>query len=124
VAITIANRNAELNALLRATSFAGPATLYLSLHTADPGDTGASEYSTYTGTRPVITFDAAGSASSSSNVQIDFAAMGATTITYVGLWSAASAGTFQAGGPLSASKTTNSGDTLRFASAAVAMAIS
>jgi len=124
VSITIANRNAELDALLRAVAFTGAASLFLSIHTADPGDTGTSEYTTYTGTRPSVAFSAAAAAATASTSQQDYAAMGATTITHVGLWSAASAGTFQGSGALSATKTTNSGDTLRFAIGAVTCSIS
>lgn len=118
-AVTIANRNAELNALLRATAFTGPASLFLSIHTADPGNTGASEYTTYTGTRPSITFAAAASASAASSNQQDFAGMGATTTSWCGLWSATSGGTFQGGGAFVAAKTTASGDTLRFPTGSV-----
>jgi hypothetical protein len=107
-------RDSVLNAYCRGTSYGGNASLFLSIHTADPGNTGASEYTTYTGTRPAIAFNVAASQSSGNTSQIDFAAMGATTITHVGLWTATSAGTFKGGGALSASKTTASGDTLRF----------
>jgi hypothetical protein len=107
-------RDSVLNAYCRGTSYGGNASLFLSLHTADPGNTGASEYTTYTGTRPAIAFTAASGQSCPNTSQIDFAAMGATTITHIGLWTATSAGTFKGGGALSASKTTASGDTLRF----------
>jgi hypothetical protein len=110
-------RDAVLNAYLPGAShasYAGNTALFLSIHTADPGNTGASEYTTYTGTRPSIAFPAASSQSAGNTAQIDFAAMGATTITHVGLWTATSAGTFKGGGALAASKTTASGDTLRF----------
>jgi hypothetical protein len=97
-------------------SYAGNTALFLSIHTADPGNTGASEYTTYTGTRPSIAWPTAvGTGGSVGNTaQIDFAAMGATTITHVGLWTATSAGTFKGGGALAANKTTTAGDTLRF----------
>jgi hypothetical protein len=114
---TIAERNGILNAYLPGASHAsytGNTSLFLSVHTADPGDNGASEYTAYTGNRPSISFGAAASASASSTAQIDFAAMGATTITHVGLWSAATAGVFKGGGALTSAKTTVSGDALRF----------
>jgi hypothetical protein len=113
-AILTTERDSILNAYCRGTSYAGNASLFLSIHTADPGNTGASEYTTYTGTRPAIAFNVAASQSSGNTSQIDFAAMGATTITHIGLWTATSAGTFKGGGALAASKTTASGDTLRF----------
>lgn len=117
MAILTTERDAILNAYLPGASHAsytGNTSLFLSIHTADPGNTGASEYTTYTGTRPSIAFPAASSQSAGNTAQIDFAAMGATTITHIGLWTAASGGTFKGGGALAASKTTASGDTLRF----------
>jgi hypothetical protein len=114
---TVAERNGILNAYLPGgfhASYSGNASLFLSLHTADPGDSGTSEYTTYTGNRPSISFGAAASASASSTAQIDFASMGATTITHVGVWSANTGGVFKGGGSLTTAKTTVSGDTLRF----------
>jgi hypothetical protein len=122
-AVTTANRNAELDALLRATAFTGVAALFLSIHTADPGNTGASEYTTYTGTRPSLTFSAAAAAATASTNLQDFVNMGATTITHFGIWSLTSGGVFQGGGTLAASKTTTAGDTLRFAIGAITAAI-
>lgn len=123
MAVTTANRNAELDALLRAVAFTGAAALFLSIHTADPGNTGASEYTTYTGTRPSIAFAAAASAATASTNQQDYAAMGATVITHIGLWSAASGGVFQGGGPLTSSATVSAGQTLRFLAGAVSASI-
>jgi hypothetical protein len=114
MAILQAERDSILNCYCKGTAYSGNASLFLSLHTADPVNTGASEYTTYTGTRPAIAFNNAASQSSGNTSQIDFAAMGATTITHIGLWTATSGGTFKGGGALSASKTTASGDTLRF----------
>jgi hypothetical protein len=123
---TIAERNAILNAYLpgaSSASYTGNTSLFLSIHTADPGDTGASEYTGYSGgLRKAITFGAAANAaavSAGTSAQQDFTAMGATTITHVGLWSANTGGTFKGGGALGAARTTASGDTLRFSAGAV-----
>ena len=119
---TVAERNGILNAFLPGAShasYAGNASFFMSLHTADPGDTGAGEYTTYTGTRPGISFTGAASAAASSTAQIDYASMGATTITHVGFWTATTAGVFKGGAALTAPKTTAASDTLRFAAAAV-----
>jgi|SRR5215216_903526 len=122
MALSVANANAILDALLRGQTFTGPASLFLSIHTADPGSSGANEYATYTGTRPSITFSASSSGLTVSSNQQDFTAMGATTITHYGLWSATNAGTFQFGRPLDAARTTDAtGQTLRFVSGAVAI---
>lgn len=111
---TVANRNSMLNAWLRAAAYTGTASLFLSLHTADPGDAGASELTGGSYARVGVTFAAAVAASSGLVAQTDFAGMPAATITHVGLWSAATLGTFHGGGALSASKVTGVGDTLRF----------
>lgn len=90
----------------------------LSLHTADPGTTGASEA---TGGSPAyarktVTFNAAGAAGPlgatlqpatvgkawSSEVTFDLAA---GTYTHMGAWSATTAGTYRGGNALSASQT-------------------
>lgn len=69
---------------------------HVSLHTADPGQTGASEVSGAPYARAAITFDAAtgGAKDSAQDVQIGVPA--GTTITHVGYWSAATGGTFLA----------------------------
>ncbi len=125
--ITTTNAHNELSALLRAVTFTGPATLYMSLHTGDPGDTGANEYTAYTGTRPQITFSAPANKQTASTAQIDYTGMGstsATPITHVGFWSATSGGTFQDSVPLVTARSTASGDTLRFPAGSVTRSVS
>jgi len=125
MALSVANANAILDALLRGQTFTGPASLFLSIHTADPGSSGASEYTGYTGTRPSVTFSAASGASITSSNQQDFLAMGATTITHYGLWSATSGGTYHFGRPLTSVRATDAtGQTLRFAAGGVTVPLS
>jgi hypothetical protein len=74
--------------------------LYLSLHTADPGTTGASEA---TGGSPAYarkstTVTATSGTGTSTQVTFD---VPAGTYTHFGTWSAATAGTFYGGNPLS-----------------------
>jgi hypothetical protein len=82
-------KNAMLNAL-------GTLAIYASLHTADPGDSGTNEI---TGGSPAyarksITWSAAGSGTmDDSNVPV-FDVPASTTVSYVGLWSALTTGTF------------------------------
>lgn len=125
MALSVANANAILAALLRGQTFTGPASLFLSIHTADPGTTGAAEYTNYTGTRPTVTFAVEANASITTSNQQDFAAMGATTITHYGLWSATSGGTFQFGRPLDAARTTDAtSQTLRFLAGGIVIPLS
>lgn len=78
---------------------------YISLHTADPGGTGANEAS---GGSPAYARKALswGSASSgaASATQVTFD-VPAGTYTHFGLWSAVTAGTYRGGNPLSQSET-------------------
>lgn len=118
-------RHSLLNLALKATAYAGNASVFLSIHTADPGNTGTpGEFTGYTGTRPAITWNNAAAGASTNSAQIDFAGFtSGATITHVGLWTAATAGTFLGGGALSASKAPVTGDTLRFAAAAISTSI-
>lgn len=80
--------------------------LFISLHTADPGLTGASEASggSPAYARQSVTFSAAaGGALDSSNTPVLDVPAG--TYTHFGVWSLATAGTFYVGGALSASET-------------------
>jgi hypothetical protein len=101
-------------------------TAYVSLHTADPGNTGGSEVST-TGTGYVrqgpIAFASAGNnptvASNSAILTYPAATAAWGTIGWFGIWTAASGGTFQGSGALTTPKAVNSGDTARFAANAL-----
>jgi hypothetical protein len=99
-------------------------TCYVSLHTADPGDTGANEVSggSYARVGPVAFANAGSNPTVSSNSAIlTYAAATAAwgTISHFGAWDAATVGTFRGTGALSTSKSVNSGDTARFAANAL-----
>jgi hypothetical protein len=99
-----------------ATGAYSTANVYVSVHTADPGETGASEVTGggY-GRQGPTTFSAAASGTTSNTAQIDFTNIPAVTATHIGLWDAATAGNFLWGGALTSSKTLNGGDTFRIA---------
>lgn len=107
-----------------------PDTVYLSLHTANPGGTGAGEVSTAAGTgwvgyaRVAVTTGTAGTGAGSGftapgangairqgeNVdELAFPASGGTSgtvvVTHIGAWDAATGGTFLEGVALAASQT-------------------
>ena len=94
-------------------------TCYVSLHTADPGDSGTSEVSgsAYARTGPVA-FGNAGAnptvASNSAIVTFPAATGSWGTVSYFGVWTAASGGTFQGSGALVTPKAVGNGDTARF----------
>ena len=95
-------------------------TAYVSLHTADPGTTGANEISGggYARQGP-IAFTNAGSeptvASNSAILTYPAATAAWGMINFFGIWTALAAGTFQGSGAVTTPKTVNSGDTARFA---------
>ena len=79
---------------------------FVSLHTADPGTTGASEVTGGTYARVAVTWNAAsgGSVTNSNALSINLPA--STTAAYFGVWTASTAGTYYIGGALSPSVTT------------------
>ena len=79
---------------------------YVSLHTADPGTTGASEVSGGTYARVAVTWNApsSGSVTNSGSLSINLPA--STTAAYFGVWSASTSGSYYIGGALSPSVTT------------------
>ena len=96
-------------------------TYYLSLHTADPGTTGAGEG---TDGRKSITFaSSSGGTQSSSSAQSWPSAVGGQTYVYFGIWTAATSGTYLRGGTLT-SITPSAGSTITVASGAITLTAS
>lgn len=83
------------------------AVTYVSLHTADPGTSGASEVSggTPAYARKAVSWAAASGGSVASSASITFDVPAGVTITHFGLWTASTAGTFKGGAALSANET-------------------
>lgn len=104
--------NALINAVLRATAFTSPATIYLALYTADPTDakTGA-EVTGGSYARQSIAFNAPTNGASTNSAQVSFASMPAVTVTHVGLLDAATAGNLLFHGALASSKIVAAGNT-------------
>lgn len=71
---------------------------YISLHSADPGTTGASEVSGVT--RQATTWGASSSGTANGS-QVTFAAVPAGSYTHYGVWTASTGGTFRWGFALS-----------------------
>lgn len=95
MALNAAGLNAAVNGLAGAVA-------YVSLHTADPGATGTAEVS---GGTPAYARTAASWGTATGGVRnlspaIVFDVPAATTVSYFGLWSAASGGTFFGGDKL------------------------
>lgn len=95
MALTVADRNAAAGAA------AGAAT-YASLHTADPGATGAAEV---TGGAPAyarraLSWGAAAGGQATTAAPVTFDVPAGTTVTHVGMWDAPTGGTFLGSGAL------------------------
>lgn len=98
---------------------------YCSLHTADPGETGASEVTGGSYARQLMEMDAAhatNGTTQNTNTE-DFTLMPAVTVTHVAFWDASSAGNCLWSGALSASKVVNSGDTFRIVAGALVVTL-
>ena len=117
--IATADANSLVSAETRNTAYTGPAALYASLHTADPGSTGASELSGGSYARQSISFGAPSSGTAASSATINFTGLPAATITHIGLWDAVTAGTFHQSGALTSSVVVAAGNTLQFAAGQV-----
>ena len=117
MAFTTSAANAIISKLLRNTDFTHPTAVYVSLHTGNPGETGTSEVTAGANAyaRQLASFTAPSTKASSNSADLIWTNMPATTITHIGIWSAATGGTFWWGGALAASKTTSAGDTFRIA---------
>lgn len=94
-----------------------PTTWYLSLHTADPGETGSAsaEVSGNAYARVAVTFSVSGN-NASNSAAVEFAAASPATwgtITHVGIMTAETSGTMIAYGALASSRTVAAGDVLR-----------
>lgn len=109
--------NKVLDKILKNTDFT-VAPVYVSLHTADPGETGASELAGGSYARQQVAaagWDAGASGATQNNGIVDFTGMPICTITHGGLWDAPTGGNFLWGGALAASKSiANAGDTFEF----------
>jgi hypothetical protein len=127
MAILTTERDAILNALLPGAShasYSGNTSLFLSLHTADPGNTGASPFvNDYTAPRREIAFGASSGQSAAGTARLDFLPNTGGTITHVGFYTAASGGTFKGGEALAFPKTVADGEILRFEIGAITVTL-
>ena len=98
---------------------------YVSLHTADPGTTGASEVTGGTYARVAATWNTPSSGSVTNSGALSINLPASTTAAYFGVWSALTAGTYYIGGALSPSVTTgSSAGVVTIASAALSVTAS
>ena len=111
--------NAFLNAGLRATAYTPPPTVYCALFTVTPGPSGGGMEVTGNGyARTAITFGAQANGSMTNSADRTFpqaTGAGWGTIAYFAIFDDPNTGNMLYYGSLTASKTINSGDQLKFA---------
>lgn len=96
----------------------------LSLHTATPGTTGASENANSGSyARQAVSWNAASAGSKTNSGSVTFSTGGTVAVTHFGTWSSATygAGTYAIGGALTASVTSTS---ITFAAGAITLSAS
>jgi hypothetical protein len=103
-------------------------TAYVSLHTADPGDTGANEVSgnAYARVGPIAFANAGNNPTVASNSAIVTYAPATGSwgaVAYFALWTALTGGTFQGSGALATPKAVGNGDTARFLAGALTITV-
>lgn len=122
IAMALASTAAE-NASLNGLDGTGNTNVIpdVSLHTATPGTTGASENAnTGSYARQACTWNAAASGSKTNSTSLTFSTAGTVAVTYIGTWSSATygAGTYAIGAALTSSVTAAS---ITFASGAITL---
>jgi hypothetical protein len=110
--------NALLNAVLRATAYTSPTTVYVALFNGNPSS-GGSEVSGGSYARQPATFSAASAGSTSNTAGLTYTNMPVATITYVAIYDAVTAGNLLYFNPAAASKTTNATDTVSIAAGGI-----
>ncbi len=111
--------NALLDLVLNGSAFSAMSTVYVKLHTGAPGEAGTSNAATET-TRKAVTFGAASSGVSTSDLAMQWATYpAAETVSHISVWDNISAGNCLFTGALTASRTMAIGDTLDIASGAL-----
>lgn len=98
-------------------------TLYVKLHTADPGASGTTAASANT-TRVALTWSAASAGSKAITTTLPAWATwaaGSETLTHISVWDASTAGNFRFSAALAASKSITNGDTLTLSSLSFAL---
>lgn len=116
--LAVAQANANLN-VYRNTASSAIATVFVQLHTGDPGAAGTANIAT-TNTRLQITWNAAASGSMTLLTLSSFTGAGTETITHVSLWTASSAGTFLQSAQLTSPVPIVTGSTLTYSAFTVA----
>lgn len=117
VGLSSAQANAILN-IYRATNITAPATIYVKLHTGDPGASAAANASAVT-TRNAIVFAAPSGNAIALSTLSAFSMTTSETITHISLWDASTAGNFLQSIALTSGVPVINGSSLTFSSVSV-----
>lgn len=118
--------NALINGTLRATSFTAPASVFVSLHTADPTDAGTgTEVSGGSYIRQAATFGAPSNGASATTADITYpqATAGYGTVGWIGIWDAQTTGNMLYHTALDTAKTIDTGDIFKIASGSLTVTL-
>lgn len=123
--------NKILNAVYNGAALSNPATVYTSLHTADPGETGATAEATYTGyarkgaTANTTNFPTTSSGVIANGIAITFdpCTGGSNAITHFAHWDAVSGGNCIGSGALTSTLNVSNGVTPSFAIGAMTVTL-
>jgi hypothetical protein len=117
--------NQLLDALVGTSAYSVTTPVKLALMTANGSDSApGTEVTGGSYARQTIAFDAASSGSITNNAAISFTGMPSCTVVGIEIWDNAGSPKRLAYGPLTASRTVTSGDTVQFASSSVTLSLS
>lgn len=117
--------NQLLDALVGTSAYSVTTPIKLALVTANGSDSAAgTEVTGGSYARQTIAFDAASGGSIDNNAAISFTGMPACTVVGIEIYDSAGSPKRLAYGPLTASRTVTSGDTVQFASSAITLSLS
>ena len=118
--------NALVNATLRNTTYTSPATVYVALFTTDPTDAASgTEVTGGSYARTSVTFAAPSNGASASNADCTFPTCTSTwgTVSHIGIFDASTSGNLLYHTPLDTSKTIETGDIFKIASASLTVTL-
>ena len=118
--------NALINAVLRATTYTSPATVYVSLWTTDPTDAGSgTEVSGGSYARTSATFASPTNGVTTNSADITFPQATASwgTVGWIGIYDASTSGNLLFHTALDTSKTIDSGDIFKIATGSLSVTL-
>jgi hypothetical protein len=119
--------NALVNATLRNTSYTSPATVYVALFTTDPTDANTgTEVTGGSYARTSVAFAAPSNGAAASSADCTFPTCTSTwgTVSHIGIFDASTSGNLLYHTPLDTSKTIETGDIFKIASASLTVTLS